>query len=421
MSTHQVSVGYLRRHAGALLGIGGLSAAGIVATSAFHVVTGRGLGPAAFGLLAAFLAIVNIAAIGASSLQNSVAVSTASVSAEGERGGAGFRAGRVMDASTIEALVLGGAVTLATVACAPALADALTTSRLAIYLAAATVLPSFLLSVAQGRLQGSGRILAVATWSTGSQVMRLLLGVAVLAAGLAAVSLLVAVLVSITVVAVGAAYQSRHLLLPASTRAFSGRSGVLILLTLSFAWLTNMEVVLVRIGAPEDVAGTYAAAAVLDKMILLVPTMLSLYLLPRFVARQADGEAARYGVNVVLLTVSAAGLLAVVGTAVVGPLVVRLLFGEGYDLSAELLPWLALAYLPWALVQGVLIRLTANASAPALAVLLVAAGVQAVAIPQVLPDPFNVSVVVGVLGVLVLAFLLLLHLRSSRSLPIAAL
>jgi O-antigen/teichoic acid export membrane protein len=219
-----------------------------------------------------------------------------------------------------------------------------------------------------------GRARSISAWSTGSQVLRVLLAAACLAAGLGAVTVLLTVLVAIAAVAAGATWQSRGLHLPRHVPAMSRHSTVLILLTLSFAWLTNIEVVLVRALSPEVVSGAFAAAAVLAKMLLLVPTTLSLYLLPRFVHREADAGAIRYGVNVVLATVLVAGVVLAAGVWLVGDPVVRLLFGTGYALAADLLPWMAVAYLPWALAQGLLIRLTASASGEALVVLVAGRG-----------------------------------------------
>jgi O-antigen/teichoic acid export membrane protein len=410
----EISVGYLRRHAAPLITVGGLAGLGILSTSAFHVVTGRGLGPGAFGLLAAFLAIVNIAAIGASALQNSVAVVTADP--ETATTGAPLRR---LDSATIEALVLGGVVTVAILVSAPLFADWLGTSSLAVYLAALTVIPSFLFSVALGRLQGAGRATAVSGYSTASQVFRLLMAVGVLAVGLGAVSVLFAVLIAIVAVAVAASWHTRRLHVRSSARAFSRKSTVLILLTLSFAWLTNIEIVLVRANTVEDVSGAFAAGAVLAKMILLVPTVLSLYLLPRFVNRKADGTTVRYGINIVLGTVLAAGLAAAAAVAVLGDLLVGLLFGAGYDLAADLLPWMAVAYLPWALAQGLLISLTASASRQALAVLVTAAVVQWIAASVLLPDIRAMIAGIGVIGLVTTAALFVLHLRQSRSLAAA--
>jgi O-antigen/teichoic acid export membrane protein len=406
VSSRQMSLGYLRRHALPLVWVGGLAVLGIASTSAFHVVTGRGLGPGGFGLLAAFLAIVNIASIGASALQNSVAV----VTADALTTTPAARVRRRLDGATVEALVLGGGIAGALVVASPLLADALNTSRLAVNLAALTIVPSFLFCVALGRLQGAGRARLVSGYSTASQLLRLLLATAALAAGLGAVSIVLAVLVAIVLPAALATWQTRGLQV-AGTAAFSRKSTVLMLITLSFAWLTNIDVVLVRINTVDDVSGAFAAAAVLAKMGLLVPTVLSLYLLPRFVFRGADAGAVRFGVNIVLLTVLVSGLVLAGVVAVFGDLLVSILFGSGsgYGPAAALLPWMTVAYLPWAVAQGLLISHTARASSRAVVVLLVAGVLQWVAATVLLPDLRAMIVSIGVIGALAATALFVLH------------
>lgn len=408
VSAREVSRGYLRRHAAPLLSVGALSVLGILATSAFQIVTGRGLGPEAFGLLAAFLAIVNIAAIGASALQNSVAVVTASAE---EAGAPANR--RFLDGPLIEALVLGGLATVIIIAAAPTLAHALGTSSLTVVLAALTVLPSFLFSVGQGRLQGAGRAMAVTCYSTTSQVLKLVLGGAVLVVGLGAVSVLTSVLAAIVVVAVAASLHARRLRLSTTAAAFSKRSIVLISLTLAFAWLTNIDVVLVRAHTGETISGAFAAAAVLAKLGMLIPTVLSLYLLPRFVSRGKDRSAVSYGVKIVLATVLVSGTMLVAGLGLFGHLLVRILFGSGYGHAVGMLPWMALAYLPWALAQGLLISLTARASRGALLVLVVAALAQWVCATIVLPNVTAMIAVIGCIGLVTSAALFVLHRRGA--------
>ncbi len=409
-----VRLGYLRRHAAPLATVGVISVVGILASTLFQVITGRGLGPAAFGLLAAFLSIVNIAAIGASALQNSVAVQTArtlsGVTTVSD-------APRRWDGALVEGVVLGGGGAVVVAALSGVLAGRLHTSLLAVLLAAATILPSFLLSVAQGRLQGAGRAGAVAGWSTGSQVLRLLLAGAALVAGFGAVSILVAVFAAIAAAAVAATHSADRAGLRLATSPFTANSLVLIGLTVAFAWLTNIDVMLVRTGAPEHPAGMFAAAAVLAKLILIVPTTLSLYLLPRFVNRRDDRGAMRFGVNVVLLTVLGVGLLGSASLWLLDTWVIRLFFGAGYEDATTVLPLLAVAYVPWALAQGLLIRLTASRSRRALAVLVVAAVAQWVLARRVLPDLRLMTLVIGGLGVAVAAVFYLLHHINRAELP----
>ena len=416
MSTKMAtSQSFLKRHSGPLLTVAALSILGILATAGFHVVTGRGLGPEAFGLLAAFLAIVNIAAIGASALQNSVAVGTARALRHPALMQTRRRFG--LDGSMIEALILGGTGTIVVVVIAPYLAPVLGTSTIALYLAALTILPGFLFSRAQGLLQGVGSARSVAAWSTVSQLLRLAFAIVAIATGLGAVTVLVSVMVAIWIVTIGALWQSSRLGVHSTDAPFTSNSVVLLLLTLSFAWITNIDVILVRSGTGELVAGTFAAAAVLTKMMLLVPTTLSLYLLPRFVSRQGDHKTVRFGVNIVLLTVLGGGLAMLLAVTIFGDLIVGLLFGPGYAMTVGLLPLLTLAYLPWAMAQGLLIRLTASGSRRALAVLLGGAIAEWVAAITLLPDLHALIVAIGVIGATTLLLFFLQHFVTSRPKP----
>lgn len=410
-----MGLGYLRRHLRPLATVGVVSVAGIGASTIFQALTGRALGPAAFGLLAAFLSIVNIAAIGGSALQNATAVATARALLETVP----VPSSRTRrDGPLIEALTLGGIGAVLVIALAGPLSQRVGTSTLAIALAGLTVLPSFLFSVAEGRLQGAGRAHAVAGWSSASQVLRLVLAVVVLVVGLGAVAVLVAVLVAIVAAAVGATWHARRHFVRTGDAAFNRHSWVLIFLTLAFAWLTSIDVMLVRTYAPEHQSGMFAAAAVLAKLVLIVPTTLSLYLLPRFVHRRSDRDTMNFGVNVVLGTVGAVGLAGAGAFLVLGAPIVRLFFGAGYEESITLLPILGLAYVPWALAQGLLIRLTASVSRRALVVLVAAAVVQWAVARAVLPDLRAMGLTIGLLGLAVAGALFVLHLGRREQVPV---
>ena len=96
-------------------------------------------------------------------------------------------------------------------------------------------------------------------------------------------------------------------------------------------------------------------------------------------------------------------------------MIVSLLFGKGYELTVGFLPALALMWLPWAMAQAVLVRITSFASKAGLAVLLVAAVVQWVGDTALLPDITAMIVLNGSLGVLALGSLFVIHLYAVRS------
>lgn len=403
--------GFAASHGRAILTIGAVSALGILASAGFQIVTIRGLGPLGFGLLASFLALVNIAAIGSSALRNSVAVATADAGVP-----APVVAPRRFDSSLVEALVLGGLSTVGILVVAPLLAASLGANLTALALTAAVVSPYFLFSRAQGLLQGRGDSRSVVWWSTGAQVAQLGFTIVALALGLGAIGVLVGLLLTAVLGTVGASYQSRNIITARTTRPFSRRSLVVLLITLSFAWLTSIDVVLVQLGTSDAVAGAFAAAAVLIKTTLIIPATLSLYLLPKFVGRKNDASMTRLGVNVTLAITFVSGLLMFGLVTVAGERIVAILFGAAYDASAELLPLMALMWIPWAMAQGLLIRLTASSSRGGLLILVAAIGVQWVGSTLLLPDLPAMIILNGAVGFLALAGLFAIHAHSLHRL-----
>lgn len=402
----------VRTHGRALLGVAVVSVLGIVATAGFQLVAIHGLAPSQFGLLASFLALINVVSVGSAALRNSVAVGTASELLN-TRQGVEVKKPRV-DSTLVEALVLGVGAAAILAALSPVLADVLDSKVVAILFTAAAALPYFLFARAQGRLQGAGNSNAVVWWSTGAQLGQLVLALIAIALGFGAVGIVAVLLIVAVVGTLGASIQSKRLPAISSLRPFSRASSVVLLLTVAFAWLTNADVILVRSGASSDVAGAYAAAGVIVKTILIVPATLSLYLLPRFVGRRDDAGMTRFGVNLSLGITLTCGIALFLGVLLLGPWLISILYPGDYSQAAALLPWLALMWLPWAAAQSVLIRTTAAASYGGLAVLIGAVLAQWTLVSLVLPNVYVMMAVNGLVGLLALAGLFLLHLRASR-------
>ncbi|TFC19198.1 hypothetical protein E3O19_03425 [Cryobacterium algoritolerans] len=404
--------GLASQHGKAILEIGVVSVAGILASAGFQVLAIRGLGPQGYGLLASFLALINVAAIGSSALRNSVAVITAQSGLTQDRPGSRRR---WLDSSLVEALVLGTVCTAGILVVSLLLASSLDTNVPALIVTASVIIPYFLFSRAQGLLQGAGDSRSVVWWSTGAQIMQLLLSLVALALGFGAIGILAVLLATALLGTAGSTYQARHHSLRSHKKPFSVDSSVVLLLTIALAWLTNVDVILVRAGASGEVAGAYAAAAVLVKTILIVPATLSLYLLPRFVTRRKDSSMTKFGVNVTLAITGASGLAMFLIVWLFGGVIVPVLFGAGYEVSIQVLPWLALAWLPWAMVGGILIRLTASSSKFGLSILLCAALIQWVGAVALLPDVMAMIAMNGCLGLFVFIGLFAIHLVSARS------
>jgi O-antigen/teichoic acid export membrane protein len=205
--------------------------------------------------------------------------------------------------------------------------------------------------------------------------------------------------------------------IPRPPRGVFSVSGLtVVVLTVAFAWLTNADVFLLRSTASATIAGTYASAAVLVKAAFLLPSTLSLYLLPRFVRNIDQPGLTRVGVIATLGLSTAGGLAMILVFAVAGAPIMSLLYGSAYVEGATLLVPVAIAYLPWIMAQGMLIRITAIASKTAAVLLMLSVAVQWLAFTLVLPDVIAMLTAFGLLGVVVLiAFLVFDWLSSKKS------
>lgn len=400
------------QHGRPLLVIAVVSALGIVASAGIQIVASRGLGPQGFGLLASFLALINVVAIGSAALRNSVAV----IMAETQFSTSKINSRpRLIDTSMIEAIVLGGICTLGILLVSPLLASSLETNATAFILAAAIVVPYFLFARAQGLLQGSGDSRSVVWWSTSAQVTQLVLAAGALALGYGAIGILVVYLVTVILGTIGSTLQAKSLSIPRTRKPFSMNSSVVLLLTITFAWLTNVDVILVRSGTSELVAGSFAAAAVLVKTTLILPATLSLYLLPKFVNRRHDASMTKFGVNATLGITFLSGIAMFVLVLLAGPFLVSLLFGPEFRLSSDFLPGMALMWLPWAMSLALLVRITAVASKSGLALLVVVAATQWIGATALLPDILAMMIFNGLVGTATLAVLFIIHILAART------
>jgi len=388
--------------------VGVASIVGAVAAFAFQVVTARIIGPDNFGLLAAFFSIVNVAAIGSSALQNSVAVQTA------EGGSTAIRSGvRV----PVDALIVGLVGGTLVVAISPFLADALGSS-LGIVVAAALSIPlSFLFAAYVGRIQGAGRATAAVGWSTASLVLRVLIAVPTLLLGAGVGGAAGAVVAATGLATVGAAITARRTPAPRRT-IFTADGTTIMVITIALAWLTSADVFFLRVLAPPVLAGEYASVAVLVKASFILPSTLSLYLLPRFARNRESVELTRVGVFASIGVSAAAGLVLLLAFWLVGGPVIDVILSGGYAGAKPLLVPIAAAYVPWIILQGLLIQLISDASRVAAATLVVAVGVQAAIFVIFLPDLGATLVAFGILGwvlcgVLVAAIMIRLRRVSS--------
>jgi len=382
--------GHAAPHLVPVLLVGLAAVVGAVAALVSQVISARAIGPQDFGLLAAFLAIINVAAVASSAMQNTVAVGIAeNTTATPARRGPS------------EATLVGLGFAVAILALAPWLIHVLHTTATVVVVAAAVPPLSFWLSEAVGVLQGLGRSTEATWWSTISLLARVAIMLVALALGLGIAGVLAAVLLSTGLAALGAAIPARR-----GRRAprgiFSATGLTVLSLSLLFAWLLNSDVVILRAGAPADVAGNFASAAILVKAVFMLPSTLSVYLLPRYVRNRDNEELVRFGEWVTAGVTVGCGLAVTAVFWFFGDLIARLLYGAAFTSTGELLFLLSLAYLPWITAWGVFIRLIARGSRPAVVVLVIATVLQIAGYLAAVPNVTALIWVQAVMGIAVL-------------------
>lgn len=399
---------HVQAHAKPLLVVAVASGLGIAASFAFHLLSARYLPPDDFGLLAAFFVIVNVAAIGSGSLQSAVAVQTAASERSMTETSS---ARRLRERVPTDALILGLSGAAAVAVLSPWLAQVLATSPIVVIAAALTIPFSFVFADAVGLLQGSGRVDRAVQWSTLAQITRVVFAVIVIGVGTGLGGMVGAVVAASVTTVIGAVWSAKAVRRP-EQGAFSNAGMTIIVLSVAFAWLTNSDTIFLRAEAPPHLAGTYASAVILVKTGFLLPTTLSLYLLPRFVRNRDDANLSRLGVLFTLALTVATGIAMTGAFALVGDWLIVFLYGVNYSQAADFLVPASLAYLPWIAAQGMLIRMTSMASRAAALMLIGAVVAQWITFTLTLPDIPLMLISYASIGVAVL--LLFVFIDSSQ-------
>jgi O-antigen/teichoic acid export membrane protein len=121
-------------------------------------------------------------------------------------------------------------------------------------------------------------------------------------------------------------------------RTWAPATGLLLLFILQ-----EIHVIVVKHQAPDDAAGSWAAAAVAAKAIIWVAIGLGLYLLPEAARRSRQGEDARPVLIRTLVLIALVATPMVLLYAVAAEPLLATVFGEEFTDAAGALPWLGLA------------------------------------------------------------------------------
>lgn len=376
--------------AGGIAPLLALSLLGILASAGFQILVIRQLGPTSFGILAAYFALINVAAIGSSAVRNSVAVGVARTDLHREG---------VRDRSFLESVLYGLAFAIAV---AVMLATGAYTSSLASALVLVAIIPYFIFARAQGLMQGNRHVTRVLVWSTAAQIAQLVLALLALSLGAGWLGVLGATALVTLLSAALSTADSRRINLNSTVRPFMPVTVKALLNTIAFTWLISMDVTWVQLFSSDETAGQYSATTAIVKMAFLVPTTLALYLLPRFARNLHDRS---YQLRAVLWSAGAALVSGLLLAAVLWawPALLTLVLGSAYSNAQTIAVAIAVAFLPWVIAQALVTQVTAYGSVASVVLLVAAAGVQFGLARLVLPNLGAWILAQGVLGVFVLA------------------
>lgn len=375
------------------------SVLGILATAAFQLLVIRQLGAENFGMLAAYLALINVASIGSSAVRNSVAVGAARLDLQ--------RADR-RDRTLLESTLYGSLFVIGIVIM---MLSGAYSSWIASLWVALAVIPYFVFARAQGLMQGNGQATRVLIWSTGAQIAQLMLAVLALALGRGWIGVLFATMLVAVLGAVLSTLQTYRARLSSTVRPFTPVTVRALVITVAFTWLISMDVTWVQRFSSATSAGEYGAAATVIKIAFLVPTTLALYLLPRFARELADRAFQLRGIIWSSTAAAVSGAL-FAGILWLLPGLLPTLFGPSYSGAGAIAPQIALAFLPWVIAQSLVTQMTARGSFGAIALLILAAIVQFSLALVVLPNLGTWILAQGLLGIGVLLCLVLLFVSG---------
>ncbi|WP_133241124.1 lipopolysaccharide biosynthesis protein [Nocardioides gansuensis] len=326
-----------------------------VANYAFQILAGRWLSVEEYGLLASFMAALTIIAVSATALQTTAARAIAA--GENQPSHSLFN-DHLIRSSVLYALVLGSLIALSV----PVSGRFINIGSLPIFFLGLYVVPAALDSLAAGRLQGSKRFVALATYGLGQSLGKLSVTLLVLVLGYHVVGIVGALVLSSTSVALAGLIATRRLG-AIQTHVFSPEVRRNFAAVFAFWVLISIDVAFARAFFDPEDAGIYAAAAVLGKAVLLLPAVLIQVVFPHLTEQFTHGRRVVRVVGRALaltlcLTVGATLALFLLG----GPLITHL-YSERYQAAAPICWMVGAAMIPFAVVNLLLYHFLARRQA----------------------------------------------------------
>ena len=375
--------------AGALLSVATLVLNG--ATYIYYIACVRYLGSRVYGDVAAMLALFAVVSLPLVSIQSLLAREAAQLPSPNA---VGMLLRRAVRLAAIVGVII---VTIGAVLVVP-IRELLNIESNAIVLAGISGLFFAIVAVVlYGVLQGTLRFGALGVTYGASGLARPVLVVPALLLGFGAVgALLVNTLAGfLAVVIAGFALRDLARRKPSKGPLTLDLRQMALLLagSLAFASLTNTDVLLAAYFFPSDVAGVYAAAALVGKAVLFLPGAIVTVLLPKAATRAAAGITSR---RILLASVGVTGGLTLLVTGLLALVPESLLvwvFGGDFRQATDLLAWFGLAMTAAALVNVYLSVYFAERNTWFPLLVLGAAVVQVTAVSLWHPNPRSIVIV----------------------------
>jgi O-antigen/teichoic acid export membrane protein len=318
----------------------------------YNIACIRYLGPGRYGDIAAMVAMAALVALPLGSLQSLLAREVASLETRGS-----FAAvARLFRRSLRIATPIGLALFAIGLALVDPIREALKIGSTSTVVAGLSMLLLAVeVAVLYGFLQGLQRFWPLALTYAISGLFRPLLVVPVLLAGLGAAGALTVNTAAAVVAVLMAGVALRDLWgrkadVPAP-HLQRGEVAIVFVGSLAFASLTNVDILLAKYFLSDDEAGIYAAAALVGKFVLFLPSAAVTVLLPKATSRSAAGIRPH---RILLLTAGVTGALTLTAAGALALMPESLLvwaFGPAFREATGLLGWFGLAMTAGALVN----------------------------------------------------------------------
>jgi O-antigen/teichoic acid export membrane protein len=315
----------------------------------YNVACIRYLGPTVYGDIAAMLALFALVSLPLASIQSLLAREVAQLPSIGATSRLLRRGLKIAAGVGLGLFVLG-------VALAQPIREVLNVASNGIVLAGiSAILFAVIATVLYGFLQGSLRFTALGVTYAVSGMARPVLVVPALLLGFGAVGALavntVAGLLAVAIAAVALRDLWRLETRERVPHLDRRQMALLLLGSLAFASLTNVDVLLAAYFLPNDVVGVYAAAALVGKAVLFLPSAVVTVLLPKAATRAAAGIRPRRILYASVVVTAAVTLTATAALALVPESLLVWAFGPDFRDSTALLGWFGLAMSAAALVN----------------------------------------------------------------------